>query len=159
MNSTNETKRHVLLVSCIDKRLTDDMVNYMHSLGHKDTYDHFILAGCSLGAHKNPHWDAVLFEHIRLAWDLHKIEEVYLMEHRNCGAYEKYLGADGTFDTTPESMAKEMKTHTQYASTLADRIEDWCKEHGLNISVHCFLMDVGDNEGKVDPIIRSIVPQ
>lgn len=43
-------RKNVLVVSCIDLRLTDNMVDFLHFDNLTNRYDHFILAGTSLTA-------------------------------------------------------------------------------------------------------------
>jgi hypothetical protein len=35
---------------------------------------------------------------LRTAYKLHHIKDVYIIEHRDCGAYREFLGTDGDFD-------------------------------------------------------------
>ena len=101
-------RKNVLLVSCMDLRLLDEIVGFMEHDNLTNRYDQFILAGASLSAcftafsedydrnmtgkfedFKN--WKGALFNHIGLAIDLHGIEDIYIMEHRECGAYKSFL--------------------------------------------------------------------
>jgi hypothetical protein len=33
------------------------------------------------------HWKQTFFDHLEAAYHLHHIEDVYILEHRHCGAY------------------------------------------------------------------------
>lgn len=76
-----------MLITCIDYRYPHRIVDVMDSLGLTGLYDHFVLAGASLGAHV-PGWQAVLIQHIRAALALqHHIKKIVILDHRDCGAY------------------------------------------------------------------------
>src|SRR5687767_3220426 len=74
-----------LLLSCMDYRLMDDIERYMSGRGLRDNYDHIILAGASLGAvtDKYPAWNQTFWEHLGAAIQLHNIQTVVLMDHRD----------------------------------------------------------------------------
>jgi carbonic anhydrase len=94
----------ILLLSCMDFRLIDDMVRYMDGRGLTNKYDHVILAGASLGAltDKYPAWGKTFFEHVEVAINLHKIKKIMVIDHRDCGAYKVILGPDSMKDPDTE---------------------------------------------------------
>ncbi|TGE23927.1 hypothetical protein E5K00_01550 [Hymenobacter aquaticus] len=132
----------VLLLSCMDLRLLDETVQFMASDNLINRYDQFILAGCALGADVNQHWEEAFFDHLDVACKLHNVEDVYLLEHRNCGAYRVFLGENGDFDDSDEAQAREQVLHTQYARKLTEKIHAWGQEHGRALRVRSFLMDL-----------------
>ena len=88
----SDGEAEVLLLTCMDFRFLEAIATDMDRAGFKGKYDQVILAGASLGAvwHKeppNPCWHKTFFDHLQLARDLHKIKRVFVMEHRDCGAY------------------------------------------------------------------------
>jgi len=107
----------VLLLTCIDFRFFTLIARKMHQVGLTGKYDHFILAGASLGATLDfsaaqlpppqpllprLHWQQVFLEHLQLALQLHKtIHRVIIIEHRECGAYKAFLKPDGYPAPTP----------------------------------------------------------
>jgi hypothetical protein len=95
----------ILLLSCMDYRLMDEVSAYMQKRGLKDKYDHVILAGASLGAltKAKPAWGETFWEHVDVAKKLHHIKKVMVMDHRDCGAYKVFLGADLAGDPTQET--------------------------------------------------------
>jgi carbonic anhydrase len=52
-------------------------------------YNKFILAGASLGSNQNtfPEWGKTYDKHIELSLQLHKIQEIIVIDHMDCGAY------------------------------------------------------------------------
>ena len=108
-----------LLLSCMDFRLTDDIVRYMDGRGMTDRYDHVVLAGASLGAmtEKFSEWGKTFRDHLQVAIDLHHIKRVIIMDHRDCGAYKTILGEDFAKDP-----ARETQIHTEYLTRLAAEV-------------------------------------
>lgn len=132
-------KKNVLVVSCIDLRLTDDTVNFLHHDNLTNRFDHFVLAGASLCTcvadkkvnskarsrfdqeklDKNDgfsHWRKSLKDHIKIAVALHHIEDVYIIEHTNCGAYNVFLNKKYSNPNV------EIAQHKYFAKILAAEI-------------------------------------
>lgn len=94
----------VLLLTCMDSRLMDEIERYMTGRGLRDKYDHIVLAGASLGAqtHHYPAWSQTFWEHLDIALRLHRISTVMLLDHRDCGAYKVLLGCEHLEDEAAE---------------------------------------------------------
>ncbi len=105
-----------LLLSCMDYRLIDDITKYMDGRGMTNQYDHIVLAGASLGAVTGnfKEWGKTFWAHLKVAIDLHHINSVILMDHRDCGAYKVILKAD--FAKDPQL---EERVHGKYLRELA----------------------------------------
>ena len=108
-----------LLLSCMDARLLSRYSQYMAKRGLTDQYDHVVLAGASLGAvtERYPAWRKTFFEHIEAAIQLHNIEQVLVMDHRDCSAYETILRAN-----LEENSAAETVAHTAHLTKLRHAI-------------------------------------
>lgn len=108
-----------LLLCCMDYRLVDDVTHYMTDRGLEDNYDQVILAGASLGPQIEafPDWSETFWQHLDLSQQLHGIQEVIIMDHRDCGAYKKVLGIDLAAD--PE---KETQVHREKMAALSKEI-------------------------------------
>ena len=108
-----------LLLSCMDYRLMDDVERYMDGRGLADKYDHVILAGASLGAITDvyPTWQQTFWDHVDIAIQLHNIQRVILLDHRDCGAYKVLLG-----DAHLASPDIEKATHAEQLTILKQRI-------------------------------------
>ncbi|MBA4808250.1 MAG: hypothetical protein H2037_11990 [Brevundimonas sp.] len=132
----------ILLLTCMDYRLTDDTISYMEGRGLHDKYDHVVLAGASLGALTDqfPSWGETFWSHLDVAINLHSIHKVMVIDHRDCGAYKVILGADAV--DTPE---KELAIHTQELHALRDAI----KRRHDHLEVELALMAL---DGKVEDI-------
>ena len=132
----------VLLLSCMDYRLMDELAAYMDSRGLKDAYDHVILAGASLGAltDKRPAWGRTFWEHLDAAIQLHSVKKVMVIDHKDCGAYRLFLGEAAV--STP---ARELGAHELYLRKLRAGIS---KRHP-KLEVELGLMGL---DGKVQTI-------
>jgi carbonic anhydrase len=141
-NPVTERPHNVLLLSCMDLRLLDEIVAYMDGRNLTDRYDHVILAGAALGVMSpaTSHWGQTFWDHLALARELHDVAEVHILEHRDCGAYRKLLGLDFTGD--PDAEARK---HAEFANMLRSRI---AREYPT-LAVRCFLMDL---DGRVSTL-------
>lgn len=92
-DQTHAHEAKCYLVSCMDFRLIDDIVNFMDSEGYNNNYDQFILAGSSLGftQTKFPHWGQTLMDHMGIGQDLHAFREIIFIDHLDCGAFKKFF--------------------------------------------------------------------
>jgi hypothetical protein len=138
----------VLLLSCMDLRFIDEIVEFMDHDGLTNRYDHVILAGASLGALGGcsadyQHWKKTFFDHLAVAYKLHHIKDVYILEHRDCGAYREFLGKEGDFDEGEDK--REEACHRKYAEMLREEIEQWAKLNNIKLAVKSFLMDLRGN--------------
>lgn len=137
----------VLLLSCMDPRLLDDTVEFMNHDNLSNRYDHVILAGAALGAlgacsQQYEHWRRVFFDHLAAAQELHSIEDVYILEHRHCGAYHKVFKVAPEFGDTEDELAQEAQLHRKYAQLLTGEIGAWAEQRGICLRVTSFLMGV-----------------
>ena len=109
----------VLLLTCMDFRFFLTIAEIMKGI----KYDHVVLAGAALGAVQcqKEYWGKTFFDHLKLAIDLHKIRNVFVMEHRDCGAY----GPKG-FGLLPANPDRheERKVHMRQVKKLAIDIPD-----------------------------------
>jgi carbonic anhydrase len=93
-----------MLLSCMDYRLLHEIDRYMLGRGLRNKYDQVILAGASLATltDKYPAWAQTFWEHLEVSIQLHRIHEVIVMDHRDCGAYKVLLGEDFSKDRPKE---------------------------------------------------------
>jgi hypothetical protein len=150
---------NVLLLSCMDLRLMDDIVYFMDDEGLTNRYDHVILAGAALGAlggnlSEYGHWKATFIDHLQKAYELHQIKDVIIIDHRDCGAYKYFLEKQGEQGSFNENEArKESRCHLKYAKQLREAIDEWATGFGVELWVKSFLMDLrGDVELLEGPI-------
>ncbi len=171
-------QKNILVLGCIDLRLTDNLLHFLDHDNLTNRYDHFTLAGTSLclcadGKHRPlfkeevlarykdfRSWEETFFHHLQIAIALHQIKDIYIVEHTNCGAYEQFL-KDGKFD----SVAEERKVHKAFAQELARKLngepheeynEKKNKTEPYKLNVHCFLLDL---RGNVDLLYTTNKPK
>jgi carbonic anhydrase len=116
-------KADLLLLTCIDFRFFLTISEKMKGI----KYDHVILAGAALGAvfenmdHDINHWHRTFFDHLGLAIKLHDVQQVVVLEHRDCGAY----GPKG-FNLLSEKpdRQKEKDVHMEQVAILKSRLPD-----------------------------------
>ncbi|MES2789668.1 MAG: hypothetical protein V4719_08610 [Planctomycetota bacterium] len=148
---------NVLLLSCMDLRLLDDIVEFMKQDNLSNRYDQFILAGAALGAlgggdGKYSHWRQSFFDHLEAAHTLHDIKDVYILEHRNCGAYHKVFQVAPDYGDSDADLKKEADCHRKYAQLLEEEIATWAKARQINLRVRSFLMGIrGDVSVLTEP--------
>ncbi len=114
----------------MDLRLIDDLVPFMEGDNLTNRYDQLVFAGSALGVIQQDHqsWYDVFFQHLDIAVKLHEIQDVYIMEHRHCGAYAKFLGKKGEYGDSARELKREEKEHRKYAFQLRDKIFEHCKK-------------------------------
>jgi hypothetical protein len=137
--STTHTspRKNVLLLSCMDLRLLDNLVAFMKFENLDNRYDQFILAGAAAGAMQMPSWHKAFFDHLVLAVGLHQIKYVYIVEHRDCGAYveffeNSYVKYDPDQGHNIYDLNAEHKDHSHQAFLLKADIDTYCRERRVD---------------------------
>lgn len=133
----------MLLLTCMDFRLTGAIDDYMEARGLAGKYDHVVLAGASLGALNDrfPAWADVFWTHLDLAIQLHDVHRVMILDHRDCGAYKMILSEASVKDADVE-----LKTHIKQLYALRSAIQT--RKPGLEVEIG--LMDL---QGRVLQIV------
>lgn len=95
MNKNSHTAHtcQAIVVNCIDFRLRKSLRSFLTSHLDEGGYDRVAIAG----AVKNLPF---VVEQIAISERLHKIQEIYLINHEDCGAY----GAEGTYEKHKEDL-------------------------------------------------------
>lgn len=164
-------KKYALVISCVDVRLLDDLLHFLNHDNLTNRYYHVALAGASLGVslslpggqHVTPpkavkfaSWRDMLEDHIRVVLQLteKKLYDIYIVEHRDCGAYAAFL--DVEFADTALAHEKEKALHQHHAGRLRQWIlkqfEGYLAEGAATRlpRIHCFLMDLRGDVEKID---------
>jgi len=115
-NRLAKGKADALVLTCIDYRYLHVIPEYLHKHNPSLRYDHTILAGASLGVFAGiyPGWASTFWEHLEVAIALHGIHTVFILDHRDCGAYRE-------FEALPEAPDPDLEwtIHTHYMDRLA----------------------------------------
>lgn len=138
----DKPKAEVLLLTCMDYRLTEKTTSYMLERKLAGNYDHIVLAGASVGVLQTKHkaWGDTFRQHVKVAVDLHCINRVMVLDHRDCGAYGEFVER-GLGQNPP----RETQVHTRYLKDLRTRMKKWYPK----LQVELLLMDL---DGKVETI-------
>ena len=141
-NDSDTPDKVILLLSCMDYRLIDQIQRYMTGRGLRNKYYHIILAGASLGVitDQQPAWSETFWEHVDLAIKLSQINEVMVMDHRDCGAYKLILGEDFV-----EDRERETAIHAESLKDLSQQIH----QKYPTMKVELLLMDL---DGSIEKI-------
>lgn len=134
-----------LMLSCMDYRLVDDLTKMMETAGLHDNYDHVVLAGASLGAvhEKFADWHDTFWQHLDIARQLHQIEQVIVIDHRDCGAYRLALG-----EAAVDSTEKETQMHQLAIREFALRVK--ARHPDLHVAGYLMALDGSAEEIVLD---------
>lgn len=144
-----------LLLSCLDYRFLNRISNFMDSKGYRDNYDHFILAGASLGLDQEvvPNgsaWQRTWWDHLDIASRLHQIKRVIIVDHSDCGFYHELLGFDNTVEdlATPNIIPmKEIDIHSKYLRQAYRLI----REKYPQLEVELYIIGLKENVRQITP--------
>ena len=136
-------RKHVLLLSCMDARLLDQLVDFMNACNLTNRYDQVVFAGSAMGVMhlSSPSHDGdvatpsesrhVFFHHLQVAIDvLHRpIKDIWIMQHRDCGAFEHFHPTHNTpYGDDPAEQKLEEQHHSEQAFLLARAIREFCQQ-------------------------------
>ena len=109
-----------LVLSCMDYRLIDHVVNFLKNDVHVDTFDFTVLAGASLGFNQNKYltWPASFKNHVDLAIKLHKIKKVVVIDHEDCGAYKAF------YPEVKDNIPREDEYHVKHIKSMEKMYPD-----------------------------------
>jgi carbonic anhydrase len=82
-----ERQCQAIVVSCLSYRIRGQLRKWTIKKFHNVGFDRVAVSG----GVRNP---GFVLEQVELSYKLHKIKEVYLINHENCGTY----GTEGTMD-------------------------------------------------------------
>ena len=141
-NEFNEAQ--ALVLTCIDFRFLTNYAIFLQTNGLGEDYDSYIAAGGSLIFNptidkKFPAWRKAFLEHVNLVKDIHKIKEVIVIDHLDCGMYKKtynnpnitleeekilHIGNLHNFKIFMQNEYPDLKTRT-YLMNLTGKIEEF----------------------------------
>jgi carbonic anhydrase len=124
-----------VVLSCMDYRVMDELAVWLHKRGYRNNYDHLVLAGASLGAlvKQQPAWGKTFWSHLQIAIDLHSVKKAIIVDHRDCGAYNVFVGKDHA-----KTRDAETAIHAKYLRLLRGEIA----KQQPKLGVELFLMDL-----------------
>jgi carbonic anhydrase len=125
-------KYEAMVLSCIDPRFHEPVRNTMAARKLTGQYSQFVIAGASIGvvAPAFKDWQKTFWDNLGASIQLHAINRVIVINHRDCGAAKIAYGESAV--KTPEV---ETKTHrealAEFRRQLKERHPDLGAETGL----------------------------
>lgn len=154
-------RKYVLVLSCVDARLLDDLLRFLDRDNLTNRYYHVTLPGAALGLTKRVRkdlkissdaspeeqrrkkelrrqfrrWRKTFIEQVQATVVLTKGEltDIYIIQHEDCGAFRVYINKD----SAGMSMAEEADLHREYArALLKDLQENFCTDYNVRKTVN-----------------------
>jgi hypothetical protein len=129
-------KKYVLVVSCVDSRLLDDLVYFLDNDNLMNRYYQVALAGTALGLTNEieqdvtdplhleqfSRWRQTFIEHVQATVLLTggRISDIYIVQHEDCGAFRLFLNKD----SSDMSAMEEQELHHRFAHALLQDIAE-----------------------------------
>jgi len=116
-------KYEAMVLACIDPRFQELVSQYTAGRHLTGKYSQFTIAGASIGvvAAAFKDWHKTFWDNLAASIQLHSIDKVIVINHRDCGAAEIAYGKAAVADT-----AAETKTHRK---ALAEFRKQLAKRH------------------------------
>ena len=108
-----------MVLSCIDPRFQQLVHNHLKKKKLTGKYSSFTIAGTAVGVTNNKfkQWHKTFYDNLRTSIQLHKIEKLIVINHKDCGAAKI---ANGTKEFT---QANEKKIHKDSFSEIKKQIK------------------------------------
>jgi carbonic anhydrase len=89
-------KYEAMLLNCIDPRFPEPTIHYMERRHLVGKYSQFTFAGAAIGvvAPAFKDWEKTFWDNLAATIELHQINRVIAMNHRDCGAAEIAYGKE-----------------------------------------------------------------
>jgi carbonic anhydrase len=103
-------KYEAMILACIDPRLQEPVHAYAAKRGLGGQYSQFVIAGAAVGvvAPKFADWHKAFWDNLAVSIELHQIDRIIAIDHRDCGAAKIAYG-----DAAVADPARETETHRQ----------------------------------------------
>ncbi len=112
-------KYKAMVLSCIDPRFQPKVFNYLKKKNLTGKYSSFTIAGGSIGvtAKKFKKWHSTFWENLATSIKLHKISNLIVINHNDCGA-AKIVNGNNKFSTSIEN-----KIHNQSFKIIKKKLK------------------------------------
>lgn len=152
------TKIDALALMCIDYRLVTKTVNFLDAAPGPGSgkFDIVALAGASLASVATRRFEPTthgFWQQVKAAWDLHKIEKIYVVDHMGCGAYCAEYGGRRL---TP---AQERALHIEVMMKLKRELPDRARRAGITDPLGIEFRMYPDPDAGPVPNIPPLVPE
>ncbi len=121
-----------MLFTCIDPRLIRPTRIWMEQRGLTDNFSHFAFAGAAIGvvAPAFATWRPAFWDNLAASTQLHRIDRVIVVNHRDCGAAGIAYGAESIATPAAES-ALHRRVFEEFRTQLTQRQPGMGVEGGL----------------------------
>lgn len=174
-------KKYVLVLSCVDYRLLDDLVRFLDHDNLGNRYYHVTFAGAALGLTGHVYgdlepsqpppaafdlWRQTFIDHFRatVALTEGKLTDVYIVQHEDCGAFKLFVKG---FKDLPAD--RQAEVNREYADALLTDIRArFCDTYNAPVvrdrpevvqehppAVHTFFMDLRGNVRRFNSYVPS----
>ncbi len=116
------TKYEAMLLTCIDPRFVTPVFKWMDGRGLDGKYSRFGIAGAGVGAVAPAFkaWHPAFWDNLGASIQLHQIERVIVVNHRDCGAAAIAYG-NQSIATREAETALHQKVFAEFKAQLAVR--------------------------------------
>jgi carbonic anhydrase len=116
-----EGSYEAMILSCIDPRFPELTLNYAKSRGLLGKYSQFVVAGAAIGvvAPAFKDWHQTFWDNLAATIELHRINKVIAIDHRDCGAAKIAYGPDSI--ANPQS---ENETHRMVLAEFRKQVNE-----------------------------------
>ena len=114
-----KSKYKAMVLSCIDPRFQKPVYNYLKKKKLTGKYSAFTIAGAAVGVTHNKFkkWHKTFYDNLGTSIQLHKIEKLIVINHKDCGA-AKIANGKKEFSTV-----NEKKIHKESFSKIKKQIK------------------------------------
>ena len=114
-----KSKYKAMVLSCIDPRFQKPVYNYLKKKKLTGKFSAFTIAGAAVGVTHNKFkkWHKTFYDNLGTSIQLHKIEKLIVINHKDCGA-AKIANGKKKF-----SIENEKKIHKESFSKIKKQIK------------------------------------
>ena len=114
-----KSKYKAMVLSCIDPRFQKPVYNYLKKKKLTGKFSAFTIAGAAVGVTHNKFkkWHKTFYDNLGTSIQLHKIEKLIVINHKDCGA-AKIANGKKEF-----SLVNEKKIHKESFSKIKKQIK------------------------------------
>ena len=114
-----KSKYKAMVLSCIDPRFQKPVYNYLKKKKLTGKFSAFTIAGAAVGVTHNKFkkWHKTFYDNLGTSIQLHKIEKLIVINHKDCGA-AKIANGKKEF-----SLVNEKKIHKESFSKIKKKIK------------------------------------
>ena len=135
-------KYEAMVLSCIDPRFHEPVRNHMAERKLTGQYSQFVVAGAAIGvvAPTFKDWHKTFWDNLGASIQLHAIDKVIVVNHRDCGAAKIAYG-----DAAVANSSAETETHRQALQEFRKQLKERHPKLGIKTGIMAL-------DGKIQPL-------